>query len=34
MQSISRLKANELTEDFLEGLKKTFKDKEIEIIIY
>lgn len=33
MQSIYRLKANELNENFLEGLKITFKDKEIEIII-
>ena len=33
MQSIYRLKANELDSRFLEGLKATYKDKEIEIII-
>ena len=32
MQTIYRLKASELDSDFLEGLKATFKDKEIEII--
>ena len=34
MQTIYRLKASELDNDFLEGLKATFKDKEIEIIVY
>ena len=34
MQTIYRLKASELDSDFLEGLKATFKDKEIEIIVY
>ncbi len=33
MQSIYRLKAEELNVDFLEGLKLTFKDKQIEIIV-
>ncbi|MTF37968.1 hypothetical protein VKI21_11285 [Cyanobacterium aponinum UTEX 3222] len=33
MQSIYRLKANELNDSFLEGLKTTFKDKDIEIIV-
>jgi antitoxin YefM len=33
MQSIYRLKADELNEDFLEGLKRIFKDKEIEIVV-
>jgi antitoxin YefM len=33
MQTIYRLKASELNENFLEGLKTTFKDKEIEIIV-
>ena len=34
MQTIYRLKASELDNDFLEGLKATFRDKEIEIIVY
>lgn len=34
MQTIYRLKASELDNDFLEGLKTTFGDKEIEIIVY
>jgi antitoxin YefM len=34
MQSSYRLKANELDEKFLAGLKETYKDKDIEIIIY
>ena len=34
MQTIYRLKASELDNDFLEGLKATFGDKEIEIIVY
>lgn len=33
MQSIYRLKADELNADFVEGLKLIFKDKEIEIIV-
>ena len=33
MQTIYRLKASELDDRFLEGLKATYKDKEIEIII-
>ena len=34
MQTIYRLKASELDNNFLEGLKTTFGDKEIEIIVY
>lgn len=34
MQTIYRLKASELDSHFLEGLKATFQDKEIEIIVY
>jgi antitoxin YefM len=34
MQTIYRLKASELNNDFLEGLKATFGDKDIEIIVY
>jgi antitoxin YefM len=34
MQSLYRLKANELNEKFLAGLKEIYKDKDIEIIIY
>ncbi|GAB4532678.1 MAG: hypothetical protein Tsb0014_17360 [Pleurocapsa sp.] len=34
MQTVYRLKASELDECFLEGLKATYKDKEIEIIVY
>jgi antitoxin YefM len=33
MQTIYRLKTSELNENFLEGIKMTFKDKEIEIIV-
>jgi antitoxin YefM len=33
MQTTYRLNVNELDENFLEGLKITFKDKEIEIIV-
>lgn len=34
MQSTYRLKANELDEQFMAGLKATYKDKDIEIIVY
>jgi antitoxin YefM len=34
MQTIYRLKASELDNNFLERLKATFGDKEIEIIVY
>jgi antitoxin YefM len=34
MQTIYRLKANELDEQFIAGLKATYKDKDIEIIVY
>lgn len=34
MQTIYRLNANELDENFLAGLKATFKDQEIEIVVY
>lgn len=33
MQTVYRLKASELDDRFLEGLKATYKDKEIEIIV-
>ena len=33
MQSVYRLKASELNDRFLQGLKATYKDKEIEIIV-
>ena len=34
MQSSYRLKANELNEQFIAGLKATYKDKDIEILVY
>lgn len=34
MRTIYRLKANELDDNFLEDLQKTYQDKEIEIIVY
>lgn len=34
MQTIYWLKASELDHHFLEGLKATFQDREIEIIVY
>ncbi|KAM3113739.1 hypothetical protein [Phormidesmis sp. 146-33] len=34
MQTIYRLNANELDQNFLDGLKATFKDQEIEIVVY
>ena len=34
MQSSYRLKANEIDEQFIAGLKATYKDKDIEIIVY
>ncbi len=34
MQSSYRLKASELDEKFVAGLKETYKDKDIEIIVY
>ena len=34
MQSTYRLSANELDGQFLEGLKATFKGREIEIVVY
>ncbi|MEX0272497.1 hypothetical protein AB3R30_25625 [Leptolyngbyaceae cyanobacterium UHCC 1019] len=34
MQTIYRLNVNELDENFLEGLKSTFKDQDIEIVVY
>lgn len=34
MQTIYRLNVNELDENFLEGLKSTFKDRDIEIVVY
>ena len=34
MQSTYRLNASELDENFLEGLKATFHNREIEIVVY
>jgi antitoxin YefM len=34
MQTTYQLNADDLNEDFLEGLKTTFKHKEIEIVVY
>ena len=34
METIYQLNADDLNEDFLEGLKTSFKHKEIEIIVY
>lgn len=34
MQTVYRLNVNELNDVFIESLKATFKDKEIEIAVY
>jgi len=34
MQTTYQMNADDLNEDFLEGLKTTFKHKEIEIVVY
>jgi antitoxin YefM len=34
METIYQLNADELNEDFLEGLKSSFKHKDIEIVVY
>ena len=34
MRTIYRLRANELNDNFLEDIRKTYQDKEIEIIVY
>ncbi|MGB3790682.1 MAG: hypothetical protein WA949_21925 [Phormidesmis sp.] len=34
MRTTYRLNANELDQTFLEGLRATFPDKEIEIVVY
>jgi antitoxin YefM len=34
METIYQLNADDLDEDFLEGLKASFKHKEIEIVVY
>lgn len=34
MQTIYQINADDLNEDFLEGLKATFRHKEIEIVVY
>jgi antitoxin YefM len=34
METIYQLNADDLYEDFLEGLKASFKHKEIEIVVY
>jgi antitoxin YefM len=33
MQSTYRLRADELTDDFVKALKDTYKDREIEIVV-
>ena len=34
METIYQVNADDLNEDFLEGLKTSFKHKEIEIVVY
>jgi antitoxin YefM len=34
METIYQLNADDLNEDFLEGLKASFKHKDIEIVVY
>lgn len=34
MQTIYQINADDLNEDFLEGLKTTFRHKDIEIVVY
>lgn len=34
MQTIYQVNADDLNDDFLEGLRTTFKHKEIEIVVY
>lgn len=34
MQTVYQVNADDLDEDFLEGLKTTFRHKEIEIVVY
>ena len=34
MQTIYQINADDLNEDFLEGLKTTFKHKDIEMVVY
>lgn len=34
METIYQLNADDLNEDFLEGLKSSFKHKDIEIVVY
>lgn len=34
METIYKLNADDLNEDFLEGLKTSFKHKDIEIVVY
>lgn len=34
MQTIYQVNADDLDQDFLEGLRTTFKHKEIEIVVY
>jgi antitoxin YefM len=34
MQTVYQVNADDLNEDFLEGLKTTFRHKEIEIVVY
>ena len=34
MHTTYRLNANELNQDFLDGLRTTFRDQDIEIVVY
>ncbi|NJO41148.1 MAG: hypothetical protein HC769_02905 [Cyanobacteria bacterium CRU_2_1] len=34
MYTVYRLKANEIDQRFIDGLKATFQDREIEIVVY
>jgi antitoxin YefM len=34
MYTVYRVKANEIDQNFIDGLKATFQDREIEIVVY
>ena len=34
MHTVYRLKASELNQNFIEGLKATYQDRDIEIVVY
>ncbi|WP_416672074.1 hypothetical protein [Egbenema bharatensis] len=34
MYTVYRVKANEIDQNFINGLKATFQDREIEIVVY